>query len=147
MVPVTVYVVVTVGVAFTGVPVVALKAVDGDHAYVVAPLAIRFTFPPGHIVGDPGATLTVGVGVTVIVTVCVAMQPLALVPVTVYVFVVVGFAVTAAPVVALKPTAGFQVYVVAPPAVNPTEPPEQNVVGPDGIIETMGIGLTVTTTV
>ena len=40
------------------------------------------------------------------------------VPVTVYVVVDVGLAVTVAPVVLLKPVAGLQLYVLAPPAVN-----------------------------
>ena len=39
-------------------------------------------------------------------------------PVTVYVVVVVGVAVTDAPVVALKPVAGVHVYVFAPVAVS-----------------------------
>jgi hypothetical protein len=39
-------------------------------------------------------------------------------PVTVYVVVVVGVAVTEAPVVALKPVAGVHVYVFAPVAVS-----------------------------
>ena len=37
--PVTVYVVVTFGNALTLAPVFALKPVEGDHVYVVAPLA------------------------------------------------------------------------------------------------------------
>lgn len=52
-------------------------------------------------------------------------------------------AVTTIPVVALKPTAGLQAYVVAPPAVRFTELPEQNVVGLDGVMETVGVALTV----
>jgi hypothetical protein len=39
-VPVTVYVVVDVGFAVTGDPVVELSAVDGVHEYVDAPLAV-----------------------------------------------------------------------------------------------------------
>ena len=86
---------------------------------------------------------TGGVGLIVTTTVCVAVQPPAPVPVKVYVSVVAGFAVTTLPVVALKPIAGLHVYVVAPVAVNPTEPPEQNVVGPDGVIVTVGLVFTV----
>jgi hypothetical protein len=66
-----------------------------------------------------------------------------LVPLTVYVLVVVGLAVTVAPVVALSPAAGLQVYVTAPEAVKFTVPPEQNVVAPDGVIETVGVAFTV----
>jgi hypothetical protein len=46
LVPVTVYVVVTVGDAFTVGPEVALRPVAGDQLYVFAPLAVRFTLPP-----------------------------------------------------------------------------------------------------
>jgi len=65
--PVTVYVVVTAGLASTDEPVVALRPVDGLQVYVVPPLAISVTVPPGHMVGAFGATVTVGVGVMVIV--------------------------------------------------------------------------------
>ena len=53
-------------------------------------------------------TLTVGNGKTVTVAVAVFKQPLAAVPVIVYVVVVVGLAVTLAPVVALSPVLGDQ---------------------------------------
>ena len=54
-------------------------------------------------------TLTNGNGKTVTTAVVVFKQPLAAVPVIVYVVVVVGLAVTLAPVVALNPVLGDQV--------------------------------------
>ena len=47
-VPVIVYVVVAVGLAVTVAPVVALNPVAGDHAYVLAPLAVTLTDPPAQ---------------------------------------------------------------------------------------------------
>ena len=52
--------------------------------------------------------VTVGAGLTVTLTDAVLVQPEAFVPVTVYVVVVVGFAVTEAPVVALNPVDRLQ---------------------------------------
>ena len=54
------------------------------------------------------------------------------VPVTVYKVVVAGLAVTVAPVVALKPDAGLQLYVVAPLAVSTTLLPA-HIVGLEGV--------------
>lgn len=56
----------------------------------MAPLAVRFTLPPGHIPGIAGVTLTVGVGVTFTVMLSLLLQPLPSVPVTVYCVVAVG---------------------------------------------------------
>ena len=56
--------------------------------------------------------------------------------------VVVGFAVTIAPVVADKPVAGLHVYVVAPLAVNDVLLPLQ-IIGADGVTVTVGVVLTV----
>ncbi len=50
-------------------------------------------------------------------------------PVTVYVVVVVGYAITVAPVVIERSCAGLHVYDVAPLAVSVTLPPEQNAAG------------------
>jgi hypothetical protein len=85
---------------------VALKPAAGDHVYVVAPLAVKFTLFPEQMVADTGATVTVGVGFTVILIVFVLAQ-VPTVPVTVYVVVTAGFAVTVAPVDALKPVLGL----------------------------------------
>ena len=63
-----------------------------------------------------------------------------------YVVVAAGFAVTLAPVVALKPVAGDQVYVLAPLAVSDVEFPSQ-MEGAEGETETAGEGFTVTVTV
>lgn len=82
VVPVTVYVMVTVGDAVTVEPVVALSDVAGDHVYVVAPLAVRVLLLPAQMAEVAGVTVTVGVGVTVIVEDADAVHP-AVVPVTV----------------------------------------------------------------
>ena len=95
-----------------------------------------------------GVTLVVGTGFTVTTTVAVELQPVDSEPVTVYVCVVAGLAVTAMPVVKLRPVAGAHVYNVAVPlAVKPTEPPLHNVVEPDGVTLVVGTGFTVTATV
>ena len=82
MVPVTVYEVVAAGVAVTVAPVVALKPVDGDHEYVVAPEAVRDVLTPAHTAASPPA-LVVGEVLTVTRTGSVDVQPCAFVPVTV----------------------------------------------------------------
>jgi hypothetical protein len=102
--PVTVYVIVEDGLAVTLAPVVELRFVAGDHVYVLAPLAVSVALCPMQMVGF-GVTVTTGIGFTVTVTCAVAVHPRTS-PVTVYVVVVVGFAVTVAPVVELKPVAG-----------------------------------------
>jgi hypothetical protein len=51
----------------------------------------------------------VGSGLTRTLDVAVSLQPIPIDPITVYVVVLVGFAVTEAPVVALKPVAGDHV--------------------------------------
>ena len=91
-VPVTVYVVLTVG--FT----VIIAPVDPpyDQLYVVPPDAVSVLVCPLHIV--VGLTVMVGFGLTVIDTVWVLVQPEALVPVTVYEVVTVGHTVMTAPV-------------------------------------------------
>jgi len=68
---------------------------------------VSVALAPLQILGE--LTVTVGNGKTVTTAVAVFKQPLAAVPVIVYVVVVVGFAVTLAPVVALKPVLGDQV--------------------------------------
>ena len=105
-VPVTVYVVVTVGDAVGFAQVVQLNPVAGAHTYVLAPLAVMINPPPKQIDAAGGVTVIVGRGNTVTVQVAVPVQPKAFVPVTVYVVVTVGEAVTTEPVVALKFVAG-----------------------------------------
>src|ERR1700747_2834175 len=81
-VPITVNVVVAAGVAFGLAQVLQLNEADGDHAYVVAPLAVSITLPLVQMVslfGDK-VTETVGVGLTVMVTVFTAKHPPIAVP-------------------------------------------------------------------
>ncbi len=60
----------------------AESPVDGDHAYVLAPLAVRVVEVPAQIVIVP-LTETVGSGLTVTINVAVPVHPTPLVPVTV----------------------------------------------------------------
>jgi hypothetical protein len=113
---VTVYVVVVVGDAIGLETVVLLNPVEGDQAYPDPPLAFNCVFPPLQMeTGFPA--FAVSEDCTVTVTWAVSVQPFAPVTVTVYVVVAVGDAVGLAPVVALKPVAGFHAYDVPPLAV------------------------------
>ena len=94
--------------------------------------AVKFEVLPAHAVAGDNVG-NVGER-TVTKEVAVPVQP-ANVPVTVYVVVVVGFAVTVAPEVAVKPVDGVQVYVVAPLAVRTTFAPEQ-IIGAIGLTTT-----------
>lgn len=62
LVPVTVYVVEVVGVAFTLTPVVALNVAEGVHVYALAPLPIKVVLVPAHIGEDVTFAETVGKG-------------------------------------------------------------------------------------
>ena len=81
VVPITLYVIVEFGLAFTLAPVVALRFVFGDQAYVVAPLAVNVVELPEQIVGGADND-TVGVVFTVTTTVAGALGQPAVVPVT-----------------------------------------------------------------
>ena len=72
----------TVGVALTTAPVVALNAVFGSHVYVLPPLAVSVVVTPEQARVAVVPTVIVGSGFTVIVRVAVLLQP-RLVPVTV----------------------------------------------------------------
>ena len=61
VVPMIVYVVVTVGLAVTVDPVVALNPLAGVQIYVVPPVAVRDTEPPPHIVCGAFANTSIGV--------------------------------------------------------------------------------------
>lgn len=74
LVPITVYVVVLVGLAVTEDPVVAERPVDGDHEYEVAPETLSPVLPPLQIATD-GLVVRDGVGFTETVVVAVAVQP------------------------------------------------------------------------
>ena len=102
--PMTVYVVVLVGLAVTEVPDELLNVAAGLQIYVLAPLAVSVVDCPLQIVA--GATVMFGWLAIVTVTCAVAVHPSEL-PVTVYVIVEAGFAVTLAPVVALRFVAGL----------------------------------------
>jgi hypothetical protein len=106
-VPVTVYVVVAVGLADGFAQFVQDNPVAGAQVYVEAPVAVSVVDVPWHIVTFEPA-LTVGIGATVTVTVAVFEHPVvAFVPVTVYVVVTVGQALGLATFVADRPVAGL----------------------------------------
>lgn len=73
--------VVTVGLAVTVVPVVALKPVAGAQAYVAAPAPVNVILLPKQIA--PEFTVTVNTLITVTVAIAVFVHPFASVPVTV----------------------------------------------------------------
>ena len=79
--PVTVYVVVDVGVAVTEEPLDELKVDEGVQLYVLAPPAVSVKFCPVQIAAF-GVTVTTGKVFTVTVTCAVEVQPL-MSPVTV----------------------------------------------------------------
>ena len=95
---------VTVGLAVAESPVeLIVTLADGDHVYIVAPLATKFVLPPAHIAGVAGVTVTTGLGAMLTVTLAVSRQPVPpLVPTTVYVEVTAGCAPTDAPVFAVS---------------------------------------------
>ena len=95
----------TVGLAVTDAPVVALSPVAGDQLYVVAPAAVNVIEDPLQMVGELTVTVGVGVTVTVITTGALVQVP---VPTTLYVVVTVGLATTELPVVELNPVPGVQ---------------------------------------
>ena len=84
----------------------------------MAPDAVSSIGELEQVVSFAMLTDIVGKGVIVITVVPVFVQPFTSVPVTVYVVLAVGEAFTIAPVVALSPEAGAQVYVEAPEAVS-----------------------------
>jgi len=94
LVPVTVYVVVALGVTVLLVPVPN----PPDQLYVFAPLAVNSELAPLHTADGLAAAVTVGNGFTVTLTVAVPVHPAELVPVTVYVVVALGVTVLLVPV-------------------------------------------------
>ena len=119
-VPVTVYVVVEVGLT-------EILAVDPPvfQLYVFAPEAVIVVDCPLQIAVLVAEVLTVGGAEIPIATVAVVFGQPEAVPVTVYVVGLVGLAVTTAPVVPLSPVFGAQEYVPEPLAVKVAELPEQ----------------------
>lgn len=93
VVPVTVYVCVAFGDAVTLEPVVGVILLFGAHVYDDAPLAVRPTLLPAHMVGAEGKMLTAGVLTNVTTAVAVSWQPPEEIPTTEYVVVLVGLAV------------------------------------------------------
>ena len=61
-----------------------VKVVEGVQVYVFAPLTVKVTEPPLHMVYDcgEGITFNVGRGFTVIVAVCEPWHPVEEVPIT-----------------------------------------------------------------
>jgi hypothetical protein len=86
LVPVTVYVVVALGVTVLLAPLPN----PPDQLYVFAPLAVNTEVAPLHIAAGLAVAVTNGNGFTVTLTVAVPVHPAVLVPVTVYVVVPVG---------------------------------------------------------
>lgn len=136
-VPVTVYIVVDVGVT----TILAPDKLPGFHVYVEAPV-------PANVAEDPAQTavgfeLAVNVGneFTVKEIVFVFVHP-AEVPVTVYTVVAVGETTVVVP----DNAPGFHVYDVAPLPVNVADCPAQIAVGFD-IAVTVGFGFTTKFTV
>ena len=79
-----------VGCAFAVSPLAEiLRVADGDHEYVLAPLAVSLIPVPRQIYALFGVTLMVGLGSTVTCTASVAEQLLELVVVRKYVCIVV----------------------------------------------------------
>jgi hypothetical protein len=102
LVPTTVYVVVTVGLTDTVLPVVELIAEAGLHAYDVAPPAVSVVEVPEQMVEDGDVPkVTLGVGLTAILTLSFALHPLPFVPLTTYSVITVGVTVTILPEVEL----------------------------------------------
>ena len=89
VVPVTVYVVVELGVTVLLAPLPN----PPDQLYVFAPLAVNTEVVPLHIADGLADAVTVGIELTVTVTVAVFVQPAVLVPVTEYVVVLDGVTV------------------------------------------------------
>jgi len=150
-VTVTMYVVVTVGLAVGLAAVDELNPVDGLHTYVyglVPPVAVGdppiVVLVPLQIVLSEPASAT-GRACNVTVTVSDAEQPFASVTVTMYVVVEVGLAVGLAAVDELNPVDGLHAYVyglVPPVAVGlppiATLPPLQTCAS--GPASTVGCG-------
>jgi len=113
--PVIVYVVVTVGLTTTEVPVNA----PGSQLYDVAPDPVNVEENPEQTAVGEATAVTVGKGIIKTLTVVVPIQPDADVPLTVYVVLVTGVTTTLVPVKA----PGFQVYETAPEALNVDDPP------------------------
>jgi hypothetical protein len=136
LVPVTVYVVVELGVT---VMLAVLPPVF--QLYVFAPLTVNTDVSPLHIVDGLAVALTDGNGFTVTLTVAVPVHPSAVVPVTEYVVVELDVTVMLA---VLLPV--FQLYVFAPLAVNTELAPLHIAAGLADVV-TDGNGFTVTLTV
>jgi len=143
--PITVYVVVVVGLAVGLVQFVHVSPVEGLQAYVVAPLAVRLTLLPLQIAGFAGVTDTTGIGVTVITRVVSLLHPLALVTDIVYVVVAAGVIVVTEQFVQFNPVPGDHAYVVPPEVVIVVKPPAQTLSLPE--IVTLILPVTVTVTV
>ena len=105
LVPTTVYVVVITGLAVTLFPVVALKAVAGDHTYVSAPETARTVDCPMQMETSPVLVIT-GDGFITTVKLDEATQPAESVTVTVYVVVAAGVEITVCNIDEFKLEAG-----------------------------------------
>ena len=138
LVPVTVYVVVELGVTVLLAPLPN----PPDQLYVFAPLAVNTELAPLHIAAGLAVAATDGNGFTVTLTVAVPVHPAVLVPVTVYAVVALGVIVLLAPL----PNPPDQLYVFAPLAVN-TEVAPLHIAAGLAVAVTVGKEFTVTLTV
>ena len=76
--PITVYVAFTVGVS----TIAELLDAEGNHVYVLAPVAVNVVDPPKHMAVGLAATFTVGLGSTLTVTAAIFGQLFASKPIT-----------------------------------------------------------------
>ena len=118
---------------------------EGCHRYVpVVAEELSTTLPPAQkVVGPPGViTGTAGVGFTVTTTVfeTAEVHPAAIT-------VTLNEPEAVITLVCATPGPGFQTFPFALDEVSVVLPPEQNVIGPTGVMEGVaGVGFTVTTT-
>jgi hypothetical protein len=87
-VPVTVYIVVTVGVTTSDAVIAPVL-----HEYVLAPTAVKVAECPTQTALDDFVTVSVGKALTVKLIVSVLTHPFTSVPVTVYIVVMVGLSI------------------------------------------------------
>ena len=119
--PITLYTVVTAGLAITTGPFAVFKVADGVHVYVVALFAVKVTLVPAHMLAE--VTAMIGLAIAFNVNVAWFVQvPLAPNTVPVMIAAPLDVPMMLAPfnVLVVKPMIGPHVYEPAPEAVNET---------------------------